>query len=42
MDPVMDKGLLRVGGQISKGSMPMELKNPMILPKDSHISKLIL
>ena len=42
LDPVLDDGILRVGGRISKYSMPVSLKHPIILPKDSHVSKLIL
>ncbi|KAM3850000.1 E3 ubiquitin-protein ligase TRIM11-like, partial [Diretmus argenteus] len=42
LDPIVDKGILRVGGRISKVAMPLEVKNPIILPKDTHISKLIL
>lgn len=33
---------MRIGVRLSKAAMPVTLKNPMILPKDSHISKLIL
>ncbi|KAK0150310.1 hypothetical protein N1851_008772 [Merluccius polli] len=42
LDPILDNGILRVGGRISKMAMPMEQKNPIILPKGSHLSKLIL
>lgn len=42
LDPVMDNGVLRVGGRLDKSAMPEESKRPMILPKDLHISKLIL
>lgn len=38
----MDKGLLRVGGRLKQSSLSQELKHPVILPKNSHISKLIL
>lgn len=41
LDPVIDSGILRVGGRTSKMAMPIEIKHPMILPK-SHVSKLIL
>lgn len=33
---------LRVGGRLSKASMPEETKHPLILVKDQHISILIL
>lgn len=42
LDPIIDEGILKVGGRIGKAPMPVSLKNTIILPKDSHISKLIL
>ena len=42
LDPILDHGILRVGGQINKMAIPMEQKNLIILPKNSCISKLIL
>lgn len=43
LDPIIDEGILRIGGRLSEAAMPVSLKNPMpILPKDSHISILIL
>ncbi|KAF7662177.1 hypothetical protein LDENG_00240760, partial [Lucifuga dentata] len=42
LNPVLENGLLRVGGRLRKPAMPAEQKNPMILPKNSHVSKLIL
>ncbi|XP_071486966.1 uncharacterized protein [Diadema antillarum] len=42
LDPELDEGLLRVGGRLSRGSLPMNVKHPVILPKKSHVSKLIL
>ncbi|PWA32804.1 hypothetical protein CCH79_00018048 [Gambusia affinis] len=42
LDPILDNGLLRVGGRLSKGAMPMEEKHPLILSKDQHVSRLIL
>ncbi len=42
LDPVLDCGLLRVGGRLSEACMPMESKHPIILPKNHHISTLIL
>lgn len=38
----MDNGILRVGGQLNKASLPIERKHPVILPRHSHISLLIL
>lgn len=42
LDPVLEDGLLRVGGRLSRGAMPEEAKHPLILSKDQHISMLIL
>ena len=42
LDPVLDEGILRVGGRLHKSAMPVETKHPCILPKDSHISILLL
>ena len=36
LDPIVDEeGILRIGGRLSKAAMPVNLKNPIILPKDS-------
>lgn len=46
LDPVIDADadvdLLRVGGRTRRMALPTEIKHPMILPKHSHVSKLIL
>lgn len=42
LDPVVVDGVLRVGGRLSRAALPEETKHPAILPKNSHISKLIL
>lgn len=42
LDPFLDDGLLRVGGRLSKAAIPEEVKHPLILSKDQHISMLIL
>lgn len=42
LDPVLDEGLLRVGGRLHKSAMPEETKHPCILPTDSPISVLLL
>lgn len=42
LDPILESGLLRVGGRLSKGAMPLKEKHPVILSKDQYISKLIL
>lgn len=42
LDPVLQDGVLRVGGQLRKASLPHDLKHPVILPKDGVITRLIL
>lgn len=42
LDTVLQDGLLRVGGCLRRASMPENVKHPIILSKDQHISKLIL
>jgi len=42
LDPILENGLLWVGGRLSKGAMPSEEKHPLILSKEQHISKLLL
>lgn len=42
LDPVLEHGLLRVGGRLSKAAMPEETKHPVILSKDQHVSALLL
>ena len=41
-NPILDEGMLRVGGRISRLAMPIEMKNQINLPKGSHISILVL
>nr|XP_057933833.1 uncharacterized protein LOC131132323 [Doryrhamphus excisus] len=42
LDPIMDDGMLRVGGRLNKAALPAESKHPLILSKDLHVSTLIL
>ncbi|KAK3724031.1 hypothetical protein QZH41_007681 [Actinostola sp. cb2023] len=43
LDPFLDKeGLLRVGGRLKLADIPYDEKYPMILPRKSHITSLIL
>lgn len=42
LDSFLDDGLLRVGGRLNKAAMPEEVKHPLTLGKDQHISMLIL
>nr|XP_061785759.1 uncharacterized protein LOC133576497 [Nerophis lumbriciformis] len=42
LDAILDGGLLRVGGRLNKAAMPEDVRHPLILSKDQHISSLIL
>ncbi|XP_073718621.1 uncharacterized protein [Misgurnus anguillicaudatus] len=42
LNPILDNGLLRVGGRLTKAAMPEDVKHSLILEKDQHISMLIL
>lgn len=42
LDPILDGGLLCIGGRLERSTLSQELKHLIILPKDSHITKLIL
>ncbi|KAK5928662.1 hypothetical protein CgunFtcFv8_013710 [Champsocephalus gunnari] len=42
LNPVLEDGVLRVGGRLSRAAMPEESKHPAILAKDLHISDIIL
>lgn len=43
LDPFVDKnGLLRTSGRIRRADVPLEVKHPLILPKKSRISDLIV
>lgn len=42
LDPILEDGILSVGGHLNKSAMPEETKRPVIPPKDAHVSALIL
>lgn len=42
LDPILQDGLLRVGGRLRRAAMPEDIKHPVILGKGSHLSTLIL
>ena len=42
LDPVLQDGILRVGGRLNKAAMPQEAKHPAILSKVSPIANLLL
>ena len=42
LDPFVDEGILRVGGRLNQADIPAESKHPMILPRKSHVTTLII
>ena len=43
LDPFLDEHyLLRVGGRLNKGNFCKDLKHPVILPRKSHVTELII
>ena len=42
LDPYLDEdGVLRVGGRLSHANSPTEIKHPMIIPQNSHVTTLL-
>ena len=42
LSPILKDGLLCVGGRLQQASVPVESKHQIILPKDSHVTLLII
>lgn len=42
LDPVLQDGILKVGGRLKNASIPQNAKHQMILPKDHHVSTLLI
>lgn len=43
LDAFLDKdGVLRLGGRLCNTSLPNSIKHPAIIPKDHHITKMII
>ena len=43
LNPVLDEeGLLRVGGRLNRSNIPLEGRNPIIIPKRHHIATLLV
>ena len=42
LDPILEDGIIRVGGRLHKSALPSETKHPVILSKDLHVSQLII
>ena len=43
LDPFIDdQGLIRVGGRLENSTLPFDVKHPIILPRCSHVTELII
>ncbi|XP_049318702.1 uncharacterized protein LOC125780534 [Astyanax mexicanus] len=42
LNPIILDGVLRVGGRLKNASLPLDLKHPVILPKDGEVTRLIV
>ena len=43
LDPFIDEeGLIRVGGRLENSTLPFEVKHPIVLPKSSQVTDLII
>lgn len=42
LDPFLCDGLLRIGGRLRHASVNPEVRNPVILPKQNHVTKLMV
>ena len=43
LDPYVDfDGVMRVGGRLNKGQLSEDEKNPIIIPSQHHVAKLII
>ena len=43
LDPFLDEqGLLRVGGRLKNATTPYEVKHPILIPKNDHITSLLI
>ena len=42
LNPVLFEGVLRIGGRIEKAPIEFDIRHPIILPADHHVTKLII
>ena len=42
LDPFLDDNMFRVGGRLERAELPYSAKHPLLLPKESVVSKLIM
>ena len=40
--PVLDQGVLRVGGRLQRSPFSIDIKHPIILPRSHHVTELII
>lgn len=41
LDPLLYDGITRVGGRLSKGSLPLDARHPIVLPISGNLTRLI-
>ncbi|KAA8592103.1 hypothetical protein FQN60_017558, partial [Etheostoma spectabile] len=42
LDPFLQDGVMRVGGRLRRASAPLDLRHPIILPRDGVVTRLVL
>lgn len=42
LDPFFHNGVMRVGGRLRRATLPFDVKHPVILPKESNVTRLVL
>lgn len=42
VDPILQDGVLSVGGRLGRSAMPEHVTHPVIISKESHVTTLIL
>jgi len=42
LNPIMENSVLKVGGSLSKSHFPLSVRHPIILPKKSHVTTLLI
>ena len=42
LNPFLDKGILKVGGRLTKADLPYNQKHPILLPRKHHVTELII
>ncbi|XP_077966587.1 uncharacterized protein LOC144420802 [Styela clava] len=42
LDPIIPDGILRIGGRLDKAPISFEMRHPIILPNDHHLTRLII